>query len=152
MILPEPKLYKGTIFVDDRGIVEFNNDLDLSPVKRYYTVSNHVPGFIRAWHGHEREAKYFTMLSGSAIIVAVQMMLYKNEWTLNWDIQSRETLSAQTPTVFYIPPGYANGFKLLTPDSKLLVLSTSTTKESAEDDIRFTYNKENDHFFTADER
>jgi len=152
MILPEPKLYKGTVFVDDRGIVEFNNDLDLSPIKRYYTVSNHVPGFVRAWHGHEREAKYFTMLSGSAIIVAVQMMLYKNDWTLNWDIQSRETLSAQTPTVFYIPPGYANGFSLLTPDSKLLVLSSSTTEESTQDDIRFTYNKENDHFFMADER
>lgn len=153
MILPEPKLFKGDIFVDDRGILGINNDLDLSPVKRFYTVTNHTPGFIRAWHGHEKEAKYFTMLSGSAIVLAVQMMLYKNNWSLNWDIQSRVTLIDNYPTVFYIPPGYANGFKLLTPNAKLMVFSTSTLEESKLDDIRFEYIKEfQDIYFTVDER
>lgn len=152
MLLPEPKLYKGNIFVDDRGIVGFNNDLDLSEVKRFYTISNHTPGFIRAWHGHEREAKFFTMLSGSATIMAVHMILSKNIWELNWDITFKETISSEVPTVYYIPPGYANGFKLLTQNSKLMVFSTSTTKESAEDDIRFPYNTANDHFFEAIQR
>jgi len=137
MIMQEPKLYKGDIFVDDRGVLEFNNELDLSEIKRMYTVTNHVSGFIRAWHGHENEAKYFTMLSGSAIVAAVHMILTKNKWELNWDIKYKAAISSEVPMVYYIPAGYANGFKLLTSNSKLLVLSTSSTEESKLDDIRF---------------
>jgi len=148
----KPKLFKGDIFIDDRGTLGFNNDLDLTPIKRFYTVTNHIPGFIRAWHGHEHEAKYFTMLSGSAIVVAVQIVRQTDNWSLNWDIQSRVAITADIPTVFYIPPGYANGFKLLTSDSKLMVFSTSTIEESQNDDIRFIYNNVNDHFFKANER
>jgi thymidylate synthase len=44
------------------------------------------------------------------------------------------------------------GFKLLTSNSKLMVFSTSTIEESKKDDIRFIYNKQNNHFFQAEER
>ena len=139
MLIKEPKLYKGDIFVDDRGIVGFNNELDLTGVKRFYTISNHTPGYIRAWHCHLKESKYFTMLTGSAIIVAVLIAADQSEYKLNWKMKYRETLSANLPSVFYIPAGYANGSMLIEPNSKLMVFSTSTTEESKTDDIRFSF-------------
>jgi dTDP-4-dehydrorhamnose 3,5-epimerase len=146
MLIKEPKLFKGDIFVDDRGIVGFNNELDLTGVKRFYTITNHTPGYIRAWHGHLRENKYFTMLAGSAIVVAVLISEDQNEYKLNWDIYYRETISANLPTAFFIPAGYANGSMLLEPNSKLMVLSTSTTEESKNDDIRFSFDAADNPF------
>ena len=141
-----PKLYKGEIFIDDRGIIGFNNELDLSDIKRFYTISNHVPGFIRAWHGHINEAKYFIMLSGSSIIVAIKMIQKNNIWEMCYEQKHVQALSAKLPSVFYIPPKYANGFKLLTSDATLMVFSTNTIEESKQDDIRFPYSTDYNPF------
>jgi dTDP-4-dehydrorhamnose 3,5-epimerase len=46
-------------------------------------------------------------------------------------------LSANKPSVLYIPPGYANGFMSLTPDARLMFFSTSTLAESKGDDHRY---------------
>ena len=46
-------------------------------------------------------------------------------------------LSANKPSVLFIPPGYCNGFMSLTQDAKLMFFSTSTLEESRGDDIRF---------------
>ncbi len=46
-------------------------------------------------------------------------------------------LSAGTPAVLYIPPGYANGFMSLTADARLAFFSTRTLAESQGDDVRF---------------
>ena len=64
---------KGGVAVDDRGSVRFVNDFDFKNVKRFYQVSNHKEGFIRAWHGHEREGKYVYVAKGSALIGAVKL-------------------------------------------------------------------------------
>ena len=133
----EPKLFKGDIAIDDRGIVGFNNGLDLSPIKRFYTIQNHVPGFIRAWHGHLKEEKYFIVTSGSAIISTILMHPQDNDLDLRF-IETY-TLHETIPSVLYIPAGYYNGFKLLSPGTKLLILSTSTFEESKNDDYRKSY-------------
>ena len=139
MEITTPKLYKGDIFVDDRGTVGFNNEVDLTNVKRFYTVSNHTPGFIRAWHGHVNEAKYFVMTSGSAIIGAIRLKIKDDVMILDYGEQYSQALSATLPSVFYIPAGFANGIKLMTSDSTLMVLSTATLAESKVDDIRFNF-------------
>jgi dTDP-4-dehydrorhamnose 3,5-epimerase-like enzyme len=139
MEITAPKLYKGDIFVDDRGTVGFNNDVDLTNVKRFYTVSNHTPGFIRAWHAHILEGKYFVMTSGSAIIGAVKLKTKDETIILDYGEQYSQALSATLPSVFYIPPGFANGIKLMTTDSTLMVLSTASLAESKVDDIRFNF-------------
>ena len=64
----EPRLISGNIGIDDRGEVGFVNDFDFAEVKRFYTVANHRQGFIRAWHGHKKEAKYVTVVQGAALI------------------------------------------------------------------------------------
>ena len=58
MAMDAPWLIEGGLAVDDRGIVSFVNDFDFAGVKRFYMVSNHKAGFVRAWHAHKHEAKY----------------------------------------------------------------------------------------------
>ena len=57
-------LLNGGLAVDDRGQVSFVNDFHFENVKRFYMVSNHKQGFIRAWHGHKNESKYVSVVSG----------------------------------------------------------------------------------------
>lgn len=129
------QLYHGGLAVDDRGEVSFVNDFTFAGVKRFYLVSNHRPGFVRAWHGHRREAKYVTVVQGAALVAAVRI----DHWEApDPDARpERFVLTAKRPQVLYIPPGYANGFMSLTPDCKILFFSTATLEESREDDIRF---------------
>jgi dTDP-4-dehydrorhamnose 3,5-epimerase-like enzyme len=131
----EPLLIKGALVTDDRGEVGFVNDFDFAGVKRFYVVSNHSAGFVRAWHGHRREAKYVTVVQGAMLIACVKID--------NWEKPSptlpvqRFVLSAKTPAVLFIPAGYANGNMSLTDDARAMFFSTSTLEESKGDDIRF---------------
>jgi dTDP-4-dehydrorhamnose 3,5-epimerase len=131
----KPFLMAGGLAADDRGEVGFVNDFRFEGVKRFYTVSNHRQGFVRAWHAHRREGKYVTAVSGAAVIGAVRID--------NWENPSRDlpverfVLSANKPGVVYVPPGYANGFMSLTPDLKLIFFSTSSLEDSHGDDIRY---------------
>jgi dTDP-4-dehydrorhamnose 3,5-epimerase len=133
--MSEPLLLRGAAAVDDRGDVGFVNDFDFSGVKRFYMVRNHRSGFIRAWHGHKREAKFVMAVSGAALVCAVKID--------NWEAPSRDAqvhrfvLSERTPAILAIPAGYANGFMSLTEDARLMFFSTSTLAESQGDDIRF---------------
>lgn len=132
---PKPVLIPGGIAIDDRGELAFANDFHFEGVKRFYTVRNHRQGFVRAWHAHRREAKYVLAVSGAAVVGAVRID--------NWDTPGKElpverfVLSANKPSVLYIPPGYANGFMSLTEDLRLMFLSTATLEESAGDDVRY---------------
>ena len=125
----------GALVVDDRGTVSFVNDFDFAGVKRSYIVANHRAGFVRAWHAHRNEAKYVTVTRGAALVGAVRID--------TWDDPSRDVrvhrhvLSAQNPSVLYIPAGYANGFMSLTDDATLIFFSTSTLEESRQDDVRY---------------
>ena len=130
-----PYLIDGALAVDDRGSVSFVNGFDFAGVKRFYLVTNHRAGFVRAWHAHRREAKYVTVTRGAALIGAVKID--------DWESPARTTkvdrfvLSAQKPSVLFIPAGYANGFMSLTEDATLMFFSPSTLEESHGDDIRY---------------
>ena len=130
-----PQLIEGGLAVDDRGEVGFINDFNFLKVKRFYWVSNHRSGFIRAWHAHRLEAKYVTVVQGSALIGAVEID--------DWDNPSKDSkvwryvLTAHKPSVLYISAGYANGFMSLTEHTKLMFFSTSTLEEAHGDDFRF---------------
>ena len=131
----QPTLIEGGLAVDDRGQVSFVNAFDFEGVKRFYMVSNHQQGFVRAWHAHKLESKYVMVVSGAAIVAAVAID--------DWESPSRDleihryVLSAERPSVLFIPAGYANGFKTLTADAQLIFFSTSTLEESKGDDYRF---------------
>jgi dTDP-4-dehydrorhamnose 3,5-epimerase-like enzyme len=135
MTLQQPVLIRGSIAVDDRGSLSFVNDFNFQDVKRFYIVSNHRAGFVRAWHAHRHEAKYVTVVQGAAVVCAVSIDDWENP-SRNAQVD-RHVLSAAQPSVLFIPPGYANGFMSLTGDSKLLFLSTATLEESRNDDVRY---------------
>ena len=131
----KPFLIKGDLSVDDRGELMFVNQFNMELVKRFYVVSNHKPGFIRAWHAHKIESKYVFIVNGTALISTVQID--------NWDNPSNDltvdkfVLTAKKPSILYIPSGYANGFKTLSTETKIIFFSTSTLKDSIDDDYRF---------------
>ena len=133
--MEEPKLIEGGLAVDDRGTLSFINDFDFAGVKRFYLVENHRAGFVRAWHGHRREAKHVVALAGSALVATVRI----DDWEHpSASLQpQRFVLSAKRPSVLYIPPGYANGFMSLSDDTKLMFLSNASIAESRQDDVRF---------------
>ncbi len=133
--LEVPRLIQGGISFDDRGWVSFVNDFHFQGVKRFYLVSNYKTGFVRAWHGHRKEAKYVSVLSGAAVIGAVAID--------NWERPNklatvhRFCISCQKPSVLYIPAGYANGFMSLAESTQLCFFSSSTLEEARQDDFRF---------------
>ena len=135
MIAEEVHLITGDVVVDDRGSLRFVNDFDFAGVKRFYIVENHQAGFVRAWHAHKREGKYVMVVQGAAIVAAVKIENWENPPT-DSPIH-RYVLSALKPSVLWIPPGYANGFKSLTADTKVVFFSTSTLEESRGDDVRW---------------
>lgn len=126
---------EGGIAVDDRGHIQFCNNFDMQEIRRFYVVSNHESHFVRAWHAHKKEAKCIFVISGAAIIGAVKID--------NWDHPDKNAhidrfvLSEKDPKLVKIPAGYANGFKTLVPDTKVIFFSTSTIKESQGDDYRY---------------
>ena len=128
----EVKLIKGGIAIDDRGSLRFVNDFDFNNVKRFYQVENHRRGFIRAWHGHEKEGKYVWVASGTALIGAIPLAAEKEDLSK----MTKHVLSDKSPAILWIPPGFYNGFMNLEEKTNILFFSTSTLDESKGDDIR----------------
>lgn len=129
-----PECIDGDMVVDDRGVVKFVNGFNFKGVKRFYQVSNHRRGFIRAWHGHRKEGKYVYVAKGSALVGAVDF---------DSSLVNKYILSAQRPRVLWIPPGYYNGFKTLEEDTIVQFFSTSTLEDSKNDDVRIPYDEFN---------
>ena len=124
-------LIDGNVFVDDRGKLLFVNEFNFSGVKRFYTVTNHRRGFIRAWHGHNNEEKYVFVPQGTALVGIVSLN--------DFDDVNKFILSSSQPRILHIPKGYANGFQTLEENTIVQFFSTSTLEESKGDDIRFHY-------------
>lgn len=131
----KPFLITGDFYVDDRGLITFSNEFNFHNIKRFYTIQNHNINFIRAWHGHKIEEKYFFVVDGTFLIGAVKID--------NWEIPSKSleiqkfVLSDIKPAILYVPEGYANGFMNLTQNNKLLIFSSLKVEDSLNDDFRF---------------
>ena len=133
-----PTLIKGGIAFDDRGSLSFVNSFDLGQYKRCYTVKNHTQGFIRAWHGHLVESKALMVITGTALVAAVEMTDTKRP---DKDKQVHKfVLSAGSPSILVVPAGYVNGFKTLSADAIVLIFSSLVLEDSQSDDYRFPYN------------
>lgn len=138
-----PFLIKGGLASDDRGTVRFVNDFHFEGVKRFYVLENWRPGFVRAWHGHLKEAKWVTVTRGAALVCAV---LVGPPVSPNCPIRTliespvhRFVLTDYFPFILAIPPGYANGSVALREDTQVIHFSSLTMEEAAGDDLRWDW-------------
>jgi dTDP-4-dehydrorhamnose 3,5-epimerase len=129
------RIIEGNIHIDDRGSLYFANEFNFLGVKRFYQILNFSKSTIRAFHGHLEEAKYFYISKGSAIVAVVKLDDVKSP---SKDLEvKRYILSDKKPQILFIPPKYANGFRALENDTRIIIFSTSTLEESESDDFRF---------------
>ena len=129
------RLIQGQRAFDDRGSVAFVNDFHFDSVRRFYTVTNHRVGFVRAWHGHKSGAKYCTVVHGVFLVCGIKL----DDWSKpspDLPVQ-RFIMSADQPSVLCIPPGYVNGAMSLTEDATIQYFSTTPIEDASRDDFRF---------------
>jgi len=135
--MSKPRITKGGVSIDERGKVGFVNDFNFQNIKRFYVVENSSLDVVRAFHGHLKEAKYVFVVSGSAFVAAVKINHPINP-DKNVEV-NKFILSEKEPNILYIPPSYANGFKSLEENTKVIFFSTDSLEESKNDDFRFPY-------------
>ncbi|MBW8362844.1 MAG: WxcM-like domain-containing protein [Kaistella sp.] len=132
--MSEPQLIKGNVFTDQRGTVLYNNDFDVTPVKRIYFIENKNTELVRAWQGHKIEQKWMVPVSGRFRISLVKI----NDWENpdpNTEVAEFIACSNQL-NVIHIPAGFANSIQALEEHSKLLVMADHLLGE-VEDEYRF---------------
>jgi len=133
------KLITGNCFSDDRGLLSFINDFSLKPIVRFYEIAPKNTSIVRAWQAHKNESKWFYCTNGAFKINLVKIDSFENP-SDDLEIVSYN-LNADKPQVLFVPGGYANGFKALNDNSKLMVFSDNDLETSQQDDVRFESNK-----------
>ena len=129
------KLTEGGIYTDARGTIGFVNDFDMKDVRRFYRITHPDTNVVRAWQGHKKETKYFTVLRGAFRVAAVKIDDFDNP---SPDLKARVfTMEAGRPQVLQVAPGYANGIQAMEPDSQIMVFSDKTLEEAQGDQVRF---------------
>jgi dTDP-4-dehydrorhamnose 3,5-epimerase-like enzyme len=114
-------LFKGGRFEDQRGVVTFNNEWDISAVKRIYTVENRDTAFVRGWQGHKIERRWFCCMKGRFEIAVVKV---DNFEAPNPSLPiDKYILTDQEMSYLSVPPGCMTAIKALDLNSKLLVMS-----------------------------
>ena len=131
----QPEKICGGEHSDARGLLRFNNKLDLVDFKRAYIIENSNLFPFRGWHGHLHESKIFICTSGAVRIGAVRMPRTRTAG-VDSKIHTFDLVGLSTDAVF-VPSGFANGILSLEPNSSVLVFSSSTLEESQSDDYRY---------------
>jgi len=129
--------YSGGISYDDRGHIVYNNDFIFNNIKRFYIIENDKNNFIRAWHAHKKEIKYFFCIKGKFQISLIKIDNFKNP---SKKLKSKSyILDSNISEILRVPKGYANGTMNLKQGSQLMVFSNLTLKQSLNDDFRFPF-------------
>jgi dTDP-4-dehydrorhamnose 3,5-epimerase-like enzyme len=132
-----PKLIKGNKHEDTRGTLFFNNNFNLTSIKRIYIIENQDTDFIRAWQGHKIEQRWFSAIKGSFKIELITID--------NWELPSRSLikhifeLNSLQLDVLHIPSGCISSIQSLEKGSKLLVMGDYSFGE-IQDEYRFPLN------------
>lgn len=138
-LVPSPQYLNGNKHSDERGTLTYNNDFDVSAVKRIYSIENASTDFVRGWQGHAIEQRWFAAMIGS-----FQISIIKVD---DFDRPSKDLpiekflLNDNMLTYLHVPAGYITAIKALESLSKLLVLADYGVGE-----IRDEYRFELDYF------
>ena len=132
------QILKGDSFKDHRGMLAFCNDFSLEPIVRFYEITPKDTNIIRAWQAHKKESKWFYCTQGEFEVKLVKVDSFEKP-SEDLTVFTHE-LKADEPEILFIPGGYANGFKALKNNSKLMVFSNFDVTASKDDDFRFELN------------
>lgn len=117
----EPLVIQGDAFKDARGVLRFNNNINLENVKRMYIIENSSLNFKRAWQGHQVEQRWFTPVKGKFKIEIVSID--------KWPEPSRDAkikefiIDSDLMDTLHIPAGYLSSIQQLVENSILLAYS-----------------------------
>jgi dTDP-4-dehydrorhamnose 3,5-epimerase len=111
----------------------------MSPIKRIYYTTHFDTDTVRAWQGHKIESRWLICVKGSFKVKLVEI----DDWVNPSDSLKvyEYELSADKQEVLYIPNGFANGFRALEVNAKLMIMSNYGFNEIDNDQIRFDQNK-----------
>jgi hypothetical protein len=132
-----PTLINGNKHSDTRGSLLYNNDFDVSAIKRMYFLENTDTTLLRGWQGHKIEQRWFIAVQGSFCIKLVKID--------NWEKPSIElvieefTVESKMLDVLKVPKGYISCILALEEGSKLLAMSDYLLGE-IKDEYRFDLN------------
>lgn len=130
------RLINGFSFKDERGDLKFFNSFQMNEIIRFYEIVPNDTTTIRAWQGHKNEKKWFYCNSGEFIVNLIKIDNFdKPSPKLKAD---KFVLSAEHPAVLEVSGGCASGIRASKINSRLLVFSNFTLKESHEDDFRYS--------------
>jgi hypothetical protein len=116
-----PSLISGNCYRDQRGHLFYNNDFDLTAIKRMYAIENSTIDLIRAWQGHKIEQRWFSAMQGSFNIKLIAVDNWDKPTPALPQIQYR--LYSTALDILHIPAGYISSIQALEEKSKLVVMS-----------------------------
>jgi dTDP-4-dehydrorhamnose 3,5-epimerase-like enzyme len=117
----KPTLISGNCYQDQRGQLFYNNDFDLTKIKRMYVIENHSVDFVRAWQGHTIEQRWFSAVKGR---FKIQLIAIDNWEKPDVSLPRLEyILKSETLDILNIPAGYVSSIQALEEKSKLVVMS-----------------------------
>jgi len=145
--LKEPKLLMIQSISDDRGLlIPITDDIDHELFHRCYIVEDYGVGVIRGLHYHKLEMKIFTIVSGAAKFITLELPEEYADRNNKQEIDSyikdnpecvkSFVLSSRHHCVLAVPTHYANGWVSLEPNTILTSLSNLRFEQAMEDDIR----------------
>ena len=132
-----PVVINGGSYSDIRGDVTYNNDFDMSSIKRIYSIQNVNTSLVRAWQGHAIERRWFSVVKGSFEIKLIKIDNWENP-TKSLEVFSR-IINDKNFDVLCVPGGYVSSIQALEENSKLLLMSDYRLGD-IEDEYRFDSN------------
>lgn len=131
-------MMQGGIHIDERGVLRFCNDFDMSTVKRFYTIANSANQPVRGWIGHRKETKWFFPLKGTTT-VRVEPMDGETLAAENAEVAKESfVLNSDKPSVLKVEPG--NWFCIEQDgNAEVMVFSDCKVGEYQNDDFRRPY-------------
>lgn len=131
-------ILQGGSYEDERGVIIFNNSLDLTPTKIMYIIENKDTDICRAWQGHKIESRWFVVAQGTFEIRLVKIDDFENP-SDDLEVQSF-IINGSSMDSLFVEKGYASSIQALKPKSRLVVFSDYQLGE-VKDDYKFDSQK-----------
>lgn len=131
------EVFKGQVFEDARGKLIAFNDFSMEKVRRMYQIYHPDTSIVRAWQGHMLESKWFYVTEGAFVVAYLALDDFTNP--SKQLSASYHRISADDKIVLSVPCGFANGFKAILPNSKILVFSDLSLEEAKDDNFKFDF-------------